>query len=133
MARSFNGSSDFINCNNASTGGSLAVPQGTPITVAAWIKIGAFAGVGNQATICAKGYNGSTTCYELLQTGNNATIQFDGFNGATRGTAFNFGWATGGWHHVCGTYDGSNWKIYGDGALGSTNSISSGSCPQSNA
>jgi len=112
-ALSFNGSSDYI---GAGAGSNFYILGN--ITIEAWVNVNSMPGLGQQAYVCGKGYNGEHESYFLrLETGN------DGTNYVEAGT-FNFpdpdqaqvavAGFTGGWHHLVGTFDGQ-WNIYVDG------------------
>lgn len=115
----FNGTGDYISVPDAA---SLAITE--QITLAAWIK------PENQATqyIIRKGIQGSVDGYEI-SLGNGGEVFFR-INQASKGNNYRVNSTTpypvngNTWMHVAGTYDGSQLKIYINGVLESTVTIS---------
>ena len=108
MALSFDGVND-----NVDFGNSPAFDITEQITLSAWVNP-SDAGNGEHNPYVGKG----DTAYAIKHASNN-TIEF---------FIFNDGWRTAGvsvddsfngeWHHVAGTYDGTELKTYVDGVLG---------------
>lgn len=109
MSRSFNGSSDAINCGN---GVSL---RQTTWTVSTWIN-GAVLGGGTYRSICCYGepigkrdYNlGVNTVSQARVLFSTGASTFHGVEGATT-------LSTGVWYHIAGTYDGTTLLLYVNG------------------
>jgi hypothetical protein len=103
-ALQFDGVNDYIDCGNPS-----ALNIQDKITLACWIKVASFTRAGQ--AILAKGDNS----YRLSRSnvGNFIQMSLSGtsvgwFDGATEVTDNE-------WHHIAGTYDGSNATLYVDG------------------
>ncbi len=122
-ALEFDGSNDYVGCGN---GASLKI-TGTEITMVAWVKWDS-----NNAwsTIAMKTSSGAWTDGYGLYAHSNSTVNFYvtryNQNRATAAYA-----ADGLWHHVVGSYDGSNVRIWVDGVEGSPDSYT-GSITDSN-
>ena len=106
----FDGDNDYVVCG---TDSSLDITAA--ITMSAWIKTS----MNDTGFIIAKDDDSGDKAYNIVTTASNTTCRiYDG------GTAYTATYATsiqdGSWHHVCGTYDGSNVKIYVDGVLQGT-------------
>ena len=116
----FDGSDDYVKADHKS------YLNTTNLTVEAWVKADPTQ-VG-YATIVDKGSNTSN--------GNGWSLQFDGSNGNVRfwnANAVAVSSTTikdNAWHHVAATFDGSNYKIYVDGAL--ENTVLSSTAPINN-
>jgi len=106
------GVGDYVDCSS-----NTALDLTTGITVAAWVKMERAGdavcepivakGAGTYALTADSGNMKFSICSS--STGNSYAAQF------SAGSSFN-----GTWHHVAGTFDGSNVKIYLDGALQDT-------------
>jgi len=111
---SLDGDGDYVNCGNEDIG-----HIGTTITVAAWIKTDPLASPGR---VVAKGW-----AWRLHSTGN-GTFRFQVSN--TQPSESRVDGSTsvndGQWHHVAGTFDGTQYNLYVDGKLdGSTDATGS--------
>jgi hypothetical protein len=98
------------------------------MTAAAWIKPDALPSSGNFGYIVSKGWNGSTESFTLRLRNNGGThsIDFASYNGSDHWAVLTKTLATGVWHHVLGTYDGSMWKLYYNGNLAASSSDATG-------
>jgi hypothetical protein len=106
---SLDGDGDYVNCGNEDIG-----HIGTTITVAAWIKTDPLASPGR---IVAKGWawrlhsTGNGTCRFQVSNTQPSESRVDGSTSVNDGQ----------WHHVAGTFDGTQYNLYVDGKLdGST-------------
>ena len=120
-ALSFNGSTQYVNL-----GDPLALQITSQITLSAWVDFSSFISTDNGCggycgAIVAKGNDGSSEGYVLryLDQGGTPSLGISSYNnGTTYGTAsWPIAFGTGSWHHVVGLYDGTDWKLYVDGAL----------------
>jgi hypothetical protein len=107
----FDGSNDYVGISDD------AVLDPASFTAEFWVNLDSTA---NGQGLCAK-RDGSNNGFDFTTTGN-GKIQFSVDTGAgndkkaTSSTQLN----SGTWYHVAGTYDGTNLKIYIDGALEAT-------------
>jgi hypothetical protein len=112
MARSFNGSSDYIDL------GRPAFPP--QITQAFWINWQSGAPTSNSAIGINVGFDG-TTFQSLVSRWNGGRSSWDWgtYNGTTFGifTGTAFGFAQNVWFHFVGLYNGAAWQTYVNGAL----------------
>ncbi len=106
VAASFDGSDDYVSTTN-----EFLYDIRGPITVAAWIKVGAFT-VGSQA-IVAKG----NSAWRLIRSGSTNKVRFTCNGLSTTYVDTTSDLNDGRWHHIVGVYDGSSLSIYVDGAL----------------
>ncbi len=110
MALSFDGVNDYVDCGN-----NAAFDITEQITLSAWVNTND-AGSGQHKPYVGKGDN----AYAIKHASSNS-IEFFIFDGTWYlaqvrvDESFN-----GEWHHVAGTYDGSELKTYVDGVLGAT-------------
>lgn len=106
-AISLNGTSQLVTC------GAFAVPT-TAVTFCAWIKPSS---TPSSADVVSKGYDTVNTQYELNML--SGFISFNTFSssagpsGATGSTSI----STSVWTFVCGTWDGTTWKVYVNGLI----------------
>jgi hypothetical protein len=97
-----------------------------PITAEAWINVAAWPANGYPAGLLGMGYNyaSNQTGWMLeASTDNSGKHYLNWFsnNGSTHGVVTAVpSLATGAWHHLAGTFDGSTWKMYVDGAVNGT-------------
>ena len=126
---SFNGSSSNISVGNASS-----VRITGPITMSAWVNVAAFPQANNWSYIIGKGYDGTNEGYFLRLTQNGSVIQLNAGSDSAGNNQVLWpisGWNTNTWHHVVGTYDGTNWNVYLDGALKASATQAIGAIPSS--
>jgi len=112
-ARSFNGSTDYIDLNGA---GDLT----GDITVSAWIKPTAYAGEYN--TVMAKSAETFSGIQWELSVHNTNQLFFTGSNGSTTFRASKSGIVLNKWQHVVGTYNGTTkvFNVYINAAIGTS-------------
>ncbi|MCD4817847.1 MAG: right-handed parallel beta-helix repeat-containing protein [Candidatus Cloacimonetes bacterium] len=111
----FDGSNDYISIPSDA---SLNNPQ---FTVEFWVSLD---NPGNWDGIIDKGENTSSDWFFV--TGNSGQTQgviFGIGNGSSKSEK-SYSWNDALWHHVAGTYDGTNFKLYVDGDLKGTNAFS---------
>ncbi|UCD15472.1 MAG: DUF2341 domain-containing protein [Candidatus Omnitrophota bacterium] len=114
-ALSFNGD-DYVNVEDASS-----LRLGKNMTVAAWVKVNANAS--DWVRLVGKG--NSTYRNYGLWLNKSGTVLFQVFSaGGNGGVQTTETVNDGNWHHVAGTYDGSNLKVYIDGKLLKTGAYS---------
>ncbi|MCL4366210.1 LamG domain-containing protein [Patescibacteria group bacterium] len=117
--QNFDGTDDYVSVPHNS---SLNFAQ-KDFSVSAWIKLASDA-TGYEA-IAVKGVNQTPTNenYGLYVTNDSNKIRFQfTSSGAYSYIDSNNGLTSGTWYHIVGTYDGSNEKIYINGALNKTSS-----------
>lgn len=112
-ALDFDGSNDYVDC------GTATPLNLTRFTIAAWLRS---AGSGGEAAIIGKGAYGSSG-YHLTHSGGGGNV-----NGIYLHVQGNFCLSTSTlndsqWHHVAGTYDGATMRIYWDGRLENSTSV----------
>ncbi len=112
----FDGANDRINCGNST---SVQI-TGSSITLEAWVKLSSFAGSPSDGNIINKEQNSPDYGY-MLRVGGSGIVNFNLGNGSWNelNTSAN-SVQLGTWHHIAGTYDGTNMKIYIDGSLVAT-------------
>ena len=113
---SFNGSNASVDL-----GGGSGLHITGPITAQAWVNVTGWPANGYPAGLLGMGYNYASgwTGWMLeasTDNGGNHYLSWTSNNGATHGVARPSSLATGTWHQLVGTYDGSTWKMYLDGA-----------------
>jgi len=107
----FDGAGDYVDCGNSQT-----LDANTDLTICARIKTTASS---NTPVIVAKG-SGSTTNYEL-DIATSGKVRFFGYDsggiykGITGGQTVVV--TDGLWHQVAGTFDGTDWTLYVDGRV----------------
>jgi hypothetical protein len=111
-ALQLDGSNDYVDCGN-STDFNLT----SQVTLAAWVKVNNIEGTGHECYI-TKG----DTAYALKEPAGTGAIEFFIYDGSWHsanitGLTSSF---DGAWHHLAGTFDGSNLRIYLDGVLQNT-------------
>jgi len=108
----FNGSSDYVDCGSA-VGNDVQ----SALTIAAWLKAGAF---GDWGGIMTKGTNASPYA---MQTWHDGSLRFTANWGSPPGSVGGSSWNSAAkmnanqWHHVAVTYDGASVRFYLDGVL----------------
>lgn len=112
MARSFNGSSDVIDCGTA---GGLNISNNGVMALSAWVN---FASLSGNQQIASKGFDGTNTAYQLQISGGTDLI-IGSFSGSSHQADWTFGagLTTGQWNHILGSYDGSTWFLVVNGVL----------------
>lgn len=126
MARSFNrGANDYIQV--AAEGSALDFANDAPMACSIWVYFNNFH---VDASIIAKGYNGTTTAYEAKLDNPATNIAIGSFEGTTNGVIAAHGFSTGAWNHVYFDYSGTTWSLYINGVASGT-SVDSG--PRNNA
>lgn len=107
-----NGTSQYVDLGNPTQ-----FPSGTAArTISAWAMTN---NVSGSRSIFAYGTNSTS---KAMVIGQNGTSLIGGAF-ASNVTVTNF-WATGVWHHICLTYDGTTAKLYADGALVGSSAMS---------
>lgn len=104
------GSSDYVNCGNAA---DINI-TGNQITLEAWVYISAFRANVWEGVVMAK--VGPSDRGYMIRIGGVGTVNFNLGNGGwneinspANAVALNT------WHHIAGTYDGTNMRLYVDG------------------
>jgi hypothetical protein len=111
MARSFNGTSDYINV------GSITLGAATPFSVACWFNINALPTGSNLVNMWAINTTGNT--FDFYGNGGSPLIRF--INGGTQANASTSGLITpGNWYHGACTYSNPNLTIYINGVSAAT-------------
>lgn len=99
-------------------------PDVSNFSIAMWVKLDAIGTQQGFAT-CLSAISGRDGWFFLKYTDN--TFSLSGYNGNSyQGQAQSSGTLTTGWHHIVGTVDGTEVKVYLDGALEDTNSSVTG-------
>jgi len=110
-----NGAYDFDGAtDDMKTSGSLGISSA--ITVSLWVYQDANTGTTNMIAVEDDGSNSN---WQLAITNTNS-LYFRIYDGASLPTAAHIQNIKGGWHHIVGTYDGSNVKLYLDNSLKTT-------------
>jgi len=109
-AISLDGDNDFVDVAN---GDAFRAPGGTNFSVETWIKVAPDAS-GTYERIVDQGF-GFGAGWTLAMTGNTGQVGLyrNGSANAESSVAVD----DNAWHHVVGTYDGTNTKVYVDGGL----------------
>jgi hypothetical protein len=96
--------------------GNPAMPT-SPITVSAWC-IPNSVGDGNIKTFVSKGYDGSTTQWDLFNPAYSTVVTFNTYNGGTtKSVSSSSGvMVNGTWVYIAAVYDGTTWRMYINGA-----------------
>lgn len=127
MARNFDKSSnDFLDAGNP----SILDLTGNEVTLSAWIKLDS---VSSEGKILAKWSDAGSRFQYLLSTNSGDKCLFAIFDGGTKIAQGTTTLVIGTWHHISGVYDGSNVRVYCDGAeeasTGATGNLSSTTAP----
>jgi len=128
-ALDFDGTDDYVEIlDNA----ALDADLDDSFTIEAWIRTQEV----DYNMIFAKHSGGSSGSYYLAtyKSGEIQQIQLTVITGTRKDYAVNFSYNDGKWHHVAGVYDGSDLKIYADGAqvggaLSQTGNVNNTDCP----
>ena len=107
MSEHFDGIDDYLDAGNPS-----ALNLTDEITVSAWVRLESTSAEGK---IIAKWSDDGDDFQYLLSTDGGDMCLFAIYNGDTRIAQGTTSLAVGVWHHLVGTYDGSNVKVYCDG------------------
>ena len=125
-ALAYNGFSDYSKISNSAQSG-LGITGN--ITLQSWVNFNSLPNQGSNITILGKGQTDQTGAYSLsvinpafVQTLQVGSSSFPNFYGAS----YPLSSFIGGWHHIVGTWDGSAWRVYLDGANVATTSNSQG-------
>lgn len=113
-----NGSTSNMNFGNLAAINSLT----TAMTIAAWLKPNTSLTSGHRfAGICGK-QNGDGKSFVVQTNANVASMRFEmnASGGGSKATTSSTIFASGIRHHLCGTYDGANMRLYIDGLLQDT-------------
>lgn len=102
---------------NINIGQDTSLEISGAITMSCWAN---FDSVGILQNIICKG----SEDYRLRL--NSLSIDIGSFNGADHQTSYASAISTGTWYYISGGYDGSNWKLFLDGALVSTTADATG-------
>lgn len=116
MSRSFNGTSDYIDCGGGS--GSLDFADNSVVAGSCWVLFNSLA---SDRQIFSKGFDTHNTAYELQISGG-TQLFWGSYNGSTHGAGWTFGGglSTGQWYHIYCDYDGSTWHLYVNGVSKAT-------------
>jgi hypothetical protein len=106
MARSFNGTFDYIECLPGTGLGFSA----TAFAMACWIKFSA--APGGAVTFLGKGYDGNTAYFFQM---NSTNVFVGSYNGTVQGLNAGYPYFNGTWHHLYGDWDGTQWHLYLNG------------------
>jgi len=114
-ALDFDGSNDYIDIG-------LVLSLTDSLSVCAWVKP---ASVNIDRQVISKGNNGAITQWELKTGTAGGMVDFRKWHGGPVGARSTQTLTSGVWTHLVGTWDGTAWKIYWNGALSNSN-IASG-------
>ena len=106
-ALTFDGVNDYVNI------GTSLSPTGA-FTVTAWVKPSS---IGVDRQIVSKGFDGTKTQWELKTTTASGNVSIRHWAPGAVGVESIHTLTAGVWTHLAGTYDGTTWKIYWNGAL----------------
>lgn len=103
---------------------SLTFGGSTALTIEAWVRITTNGSGASYNRVISTGYSQSTTKgFDLAVQDNGASVYFTVANGSTYAQAVSTG-SISGWTHLVGTYDGSTIRLYINGVLQTTGSLS---------
>jgi hypothetical protein len=109
---SFDGTNDYVDC-----GADSSFEITDAITCSAWVNCETIP-ITTGLVICKDDDSGDKAFNISLQS---SAINWRIYDGGTAYTAtYSTGIVDNTWHHLCGTYDGSNLKLYVDGVLQAT-------------
>jgi len=111
LAYDFDGAGDYINCGN----GFNPVAN---FSIAAWVYAGTWSGdPAGSRSIIEKGYDGANEKFALISRSSGSYLDlYTYISPAEHGIESQVAPpSVANWHHVCGTFDGSNWKLFFNG------------------
>lgn len=117
MGLQFNGTNNVLDA-----GDNLDLATGGSMSVCAWVKRAA---INVRHEVISKEPNGGSTGFEMACTSGTNKAQFGAFNGSFPVAEGTTTIAAGTVYHLCGTYDGTNLRLYVNGVLETTNAIGS--------
>lgn len=109
MARNFDGTDDFLDAGNPS---ALNL-TGDEVSLSAWVNPDT---ISSEGKIIAKWSDAAGAFQYLLSIVSGNECLFAIFNGGTQIAQGSTSLAVGVWSHIAGTYDGSNVRVYCNGA-----------------
>jgi hypothetical protein len=112
---SFNGSSNTLDCGNASAISSLTGTSN--VTVESWVNLSGYGSTSGYGVITHKGY---PWAFLMENPGNTMRIRFYLSNSGDVSCSDSATHALNTWYHFVGTYDGSNMRFYRNGVLTNT-------------
>jgi len=124
-ARNFDGSNDYLDAGNPS---ELNL-TGDTVTLSAWIRLEILNGEGK---ILAKWSDAGGDFQYLLSSDSSDKPLFAIYNGATQIALGSTTLSTDNWHHIAGVYDGSEVRVYLNGAEDGSK-LTSGNMPSTSA
>lgn len=113
----FNGTSGYITVGSLPS--KLQFASGTAFSIEAWCYLPSNVGVG-PGTLVSEGYEGDGNVRYVLGFDNDgASLKpaFGWYNGAWRRIASATNITAEAWHHIVGTFDGTQQRLYVDGSL----------------
>lgn len=112
---SFNGSSNYMDCGNASAISSITGTSN--VTVEAWVNLSGYGSTSGYGVITHKGF---PWAWLMENPGNTMRIRFSLSSSGDVSCADTATHALNTWYHFVGTYDGSNMRFYRNGQLRNT-------------
>ena len=103
----FDGTNDYADLGNV-----LNITGG--ISISAWVKVDTFPGGSNRSLILSKGYDGTDEPYHLGFALN--VLRWYTYDGSIHGVVWTHNLLASTWYLITGTFDGSAWRLYVDGA-----------------
>ena len=113
----FDGTDDYVDMGN-----TLSLTNN--FTIMVWVNPSS---IGIDRQIISKGYDGTNTQWELKTSTNEGNVDFRKWTaGGPVGVRSSQTLTVDTWVHLAGTFDGTTWKIYWNGQLGSNSQTASG-------